>query len=209
MHRVRLSGSMWTFELRSWMCDEPALGARVQFADLADAERTLRWLLHEDPLARMGVGALLQELDGDRLGLSHGVSDEHALLERAARLLERGSLALHRSVEIMSSEARTREYQQSYEYAPPVNEIAEIETWLFWDELVPEHALLLDATHTGEPTLVFSEEEGPYDGLVLDTELEPADTLGLETEVSDGNFVLGVEDEFGDDARTVASVASK
>jgi hypothetical protein len=201
MHRVRLSGSMWTYELGSWVCDTPALGARVQFADLAEAERTLRWLLHEDPLAHTRVGALLRDLDGDSLGFSH--ADEHALLERAAWLLERGRLVLHRSsVELMASEAPTRVYTQEYE--PPVNEIAEVVSWLFWDEFRPEQTLALDATHVGEPTFVLDDELGPGDNLIMDVELMPTDTLAMDTEVTDGNFVMEVEDEFGDDRRTVA-----
>lgn len=193
---------MWTYELSSWLCDEPAVGARVPFADLADAQRTLRWLLSEDPLARMQVAALLRDLDDDRFAVAHASEDEHALIERTAWLLERGRLVLHRSVEIMASEIPTRDYRQEYE--PPVNAIVEIETWMFWDEFRPMHTLELEAKHVGEPSFVLGEEDGPVDGFVLDAELAPADTLGLEAEDTDGNFVLAVEDELGDERRSVA-----
>lgn len=176
MDRVHLSGSIWTFELRSWLCDAPALGARVEFVDVGDAERTLRWLLFEDPLARRSVAMMLGEfgrLDG-----------QHELIERAAELLERGLLSLHRHVEIVASESRTREYRPTIEPPPPV-EIAEADTWLFWDEHVSDHGLLLEAEHD-ELSFVLGAEEGPTDGFVVDAVLEPGEDLTIDAEVEPG-----------------------
>lgn len=206
MDRVRLIGSMWTFELSTWLCDQPAVGTRVSFADLGDAERTLRWILHEDPFAHMRVAALLRELD------------EPPQIERAAELLERGWLVLYRSVEVMASEPRTPDYRQEYEYTPPVNEIAEVGTWIFWEEPKTEPDFQLDAKHVGEPLFVILEDDGPIEDFVLDAELGPGDDFSLDAELDasddfsvdaedpvDGNFSLAVEDEFEDEDRTMAS----
>lgn len=189
MDRVHLSGSIWTFELRSWLCNTPASGQRVQFVDVRDAERTLRWLLFEDPLARAAVASLAREFGGPVWGFD----GDDALIERAAELLERGLLSLYRSVEIMATEPRTREYKPVYE-PPSPSEMSDINSWLFWDEVVSDHGLALEATHEGEPSFVLGEQEGPLDGFVLEVELDPDEGFALEAQLEPGEgLTLDVE----------------